>query len=472
MPIPANALELVALGPIGTAIGHGGQADVFEVPRLSLPDVRGPLVYKQYKTPPVSTAGLDMIVAARSALGQPGRERLDRMAAWPVRTVVEQGALRGIVMPRISDGYFDDVRMPGSGGTQRKLRDVQNLFIRPEVARWLGRPDPDVEQRLRVCRDFAGALRYLHDELNFMFGDISSTNEVYRLDRTPTVMFLDCDGLRRPGSVSSADQLNTPDWVPPEGGALTVATDLYKLGLFILRCLTPGDQCSTSTDPTAALPDLDETGGDLLMRAVSADPAGRPSAAEWHRHLSLLLGDPVDPPSVLRADLDRSFVCAGAPVAVSWDVASATTVEITAHQRTEQVDGRPGTGVTTIVPERTCFIRLVVRNDLGTAERMLGPVAVIDAPRIDHQPVSLPDFPTPYLGDLVWPRFTLPEIPALGRPSAPIAALLPAIDEPARQQPPFWPALQSVRCPIDVATLLTTAPELDFGIPFTPEETS
>ena len=50
-----------------------------------------------------------------------------------------------------------------------------------------------------------------------MFGDVNAMNELYRLDDTPMVMFLDCDGVRPKGSKAAVRQLNSPDWVPPVG---------------------------------------------------------------------------------------------------------------------------------------------------------------------------------------------------------------------------------------------------------------
>ena len=45
-------------------------------------------------------------------------------------------------------------------------------------------------------------------------------------------------------------------------------SDRYKFGLFVLRCLTPGDQGSTRTDPAAAAGVLDATGMGLLRDAI------------------------------------------------------------------------------------------------------------------------------------------------------------------------------------------------------------
>jgi hypothetical protein len=304
---------------------------------------------------------------------------------------------------------------------------------------------------------------FLHQELNFVFGDISATNEVFRLDTRPMVMFLDCDGLRRPGSVASTDQLNTPDWVPPEASSLTEPTDLYKLGLFILRCLTPGPLCSTSTDPARALSELDPEGGDLLRRALSVDPHDRPSAAEWHRRLSVMLGEPVEPPTIRHAALDRPFVCAGQPVTVTWDVENAIGVEAITNVDRQRADGRPGSGAVSVVPDRTCFVLFRAHNDLGTAEELLGPVAVVEAPQVGHTPVLMPELPLPEIDTVTRPDLILPPVPVLDLPLVPGRTPLSAVDQEPRHEP-FWPDLLSMRCPFDVATLMTTAPEIDFGL--------
>jgi hypothetical protein len=456
-------LDVTELGPLGDVIGTGGQARVVDLPGFRLPDVSGPLVYKRYKQPLTSSAGLDTIVSTRPGLSRADRDRLDAMTTWPLRIVAEQGAVHGIVMPRISTAYVDDVHMPGTGDTRPGLREVQNLFIDPDTAQWLGRPVPSGVQRLQLCRDFAAVLMFLHQELNFVFGDISATNEVFRLDTQPMVMFLDCDGLRRPGSVGSTDQLNTPDWIPPEGSGLTEPTDLYKLGLFILRCLTPGPFCSTSTDPARALSELDAEGGDLLRRALSTDPQDRPSAAEWHRRLSIMLGEPVNPPTIRHAALDRQFVCTGQPVTVTWEAENATSVEAITNVDRQRADGGPGSGAISVSADRTCFVLLRVHNDLGTAEELLGPVTVVEAPRLGYAPVLMPELPLPEIDTVTRPDLVLPPVPVLDLPLVPGRTPLSTTgQEPPRE--PFWPDLLSTRCPLDVATLMTTAPEIDFGL--------
>ena len=63
------------------------------------------------------------------------------------------------------------------------------------------------------------------------------------------------------------------------------ATDVYKLGLAILRCLNPGrapPPCGTRAGWSAK---LDAAGVDLIARAVGQDPAKRPTAKELYVYL-------------------------------------------------------------------------------------------------------------------------------------------------------------------------------------------
>ena len=100
-------------------------------------------------------------------------------------------------------------------------------------------------------------------------------------------MFVDCDAARRHGEVASVPQLNAPDWDPPEGGGvLSKSTDLYKLGLFVLRCLTPDAMCSVNRDPSKARYVLDPTGLALLQAAIGGLPDRRTTAHQWVRYLT------------------------------------------------------------------------------------------------------------------------------------------------------------------------------------------
>ncbi|MGW3992449.1 hypothetical protein [Amycolatopsis sp. NPDC004772] len=439
---PAGApdidLPLRALGKLGAKLGSGGQAHIYDAPRLSLPDVSGPLVYKQYKPGKAPPQGMGKIISLRSRLlADPAKlHRLDASTTWPVRQVVDgDGTLLGLVLRRIPDSFMDKLRLP-SGAVGTKPREVQFLFIAPDLAVRLGTPTPTPEERLTICRDFAATLAFLHGELSVAFGDINARNAVFRLGADPTVMFVDCDAVRRVGEV--APQLNAPDWDPPEGSeVLTRATDLYKLGLFVLRCLTPDHNSSINRDPNQARGVLDVHGLKLLTTALRGDPADRPSAEEWHRYLRRALGESLTPPTLERVDLDRTIVAAGEPLTITWSAEEATTVEATGPGVPgTSVPGAAGTGTIVLHPARTGRITVTARNQLGEASVLTDPVAVFDVPSFHDLPVPMPQLDLPRLSPAQLPPVSrvLPEFPR-GTP-VPLPPMANAVDAWAAPETP------------------------------------
>ncbi|WP_143467215.1 hypothetical protein [Lentzea kentuckyensis] len=451
------------LGTPGQQLGRGGQAVVIDLPDLKLPDVAGQLVYKKYREPHSDPQSLRRIVDARHNLDLPTRKRLDAVTVWPVRVVEENGQALGIVMPKIPAAYFDQVVLPGTGSKKRVLREVQNLFIPPERAAELGRPKPSDEQRLRICRDFAGVLTLMHDTLGVVFGDINAMNELFRLDDTPMVMFLDCDGVRPKGSVASVKQLNAPDWVPPGNEVLSRASDLYKLGLFVLRCLTPGPGTSVCTDPDTIGGALDSQGLAMVRRALGPDLAARPLAREWEVYLRRTLGEPVAPPRVGAVSLDRTIVLKGQSVVVEWEAFEATEIRISAGPgRTEVVKARGAheRGSTPIAPLEAAVIEVSAINALGADHRSAGPVDVFEPPVQQPLPVPIPDLPSLRV-DVPVPDGIdrMPPLPVIGIPQ-------PRLDlRPPAPQVFEWPAIPDTgvaHFPIDFGGFFADAPRYPF----------
>jgi hypothetical protein len=383
------------------------------------------------------------IIALRTRLlTEPAKlSRLDAATAWPLRQVVDpNGALLGVVLQRIPDSFFHDLRLP-SGSVKRGIREVQFLFMAPDRALRGGTLTPTPVERLTICRDFAAALAFLHGEMRVAFGDINARNAVFRLGLDPTVMFVDCDAVRVVGDVASAPQLNAPDWDPPAGeDALGRPTDLYKLGLFVLRCLTPGHNCSINRDPDRARGVLDTHGLALLTAAVGRDPGGRPSAEEWHRYLRRALGETLAPPRLKRVELDRTIVAAGEPVTLSWSAEEADTIEASGvGLPAMSAPGIAGSGTIILHPIRTGRITVTAHNKLGEVSEQVGPVAVFDLPSLQDLPVPMPRLDLPRLSPL--------ELPAVGRvlprfpksapvPLPPMANVMDAWTEPETRTPP------------------------------------
>ncbi|MFE9746358.1 hypothetical protein ACFYOT_15755 [Saccharothrix saharensis] len=275
-----------AVGPLGAPLGEGGQARVYHAPHITLPDVRGPLVYKRYKAGHAPPHGLAAVVARRLRMDERTRQRLDRTTAWPVRVVEEGGEVRGVLMPLIPDDYFEE-RVKPSGVRARTLREVQHLFVEPARAARLGMPAPTTAERLLVCRDLAAVVHLLHGN-DMVIGDLNPMNAVFRLADRPCVMLVDCDSIRIKGAAAVVRQLNAPDWAPPEN-VLSQASDRYKFGLFVLRCLSPGPFASVARDPSRVDHVLPGEGPRLLRAALDRDPGARPSARTWGRYFDALL---------------------------------------------------------------------------------------------------------------------------------------------------------------------------------------
>ncbi|SFR22904.1 hypothetical protein SAMN04488564_106408 [Lentzea waywayandensis] len=465
-----SAVEYSDLGQLGAQLGRGGQAVVWDAPNAKVPGVSAPLVYKEYKQAPPSGAELRKIVGLRAKLSGADLDRLNELTTWPLRVVERAGVACGILMRRIPAEFGAEIPVLSTGGTKWIPREVQFLFIPPDR---LGGPRigwqvPTWEQRLGICRDFAELLDFYHERLEVVFGDINPKNELYRLDGRPSVMFIDCDGVRSMSQVARNVQLNVDDWQPPERGPLTRLSDRYKFGLFVRRTLLPDKLTSTATDPAAIASVLDRTGTDLLTRAITktADPKQRPSAGEWLTYFRRLLGEDIDPPVLIETELDRSFVALGNPVQLRWRATDAVTLDVVVDGKKTSVDARPGSGVVQLWPDRTTHIAVTAANSLGTDSRVVGPVAVIPPPDVLRTPVVLPDLPpvTEFMGSL--PRTSLPDLPDV----VPRARLDPFDVAPAGRG--FgWPALDVARFPFDLNELLLGGPPLD-GLLANSEETT
>ncbi|HEX6343919.1 hypothetical protein [Umezawaea sp.] len=282
----AHVIGLDEIGALGELLGAGGQAKVYRAPNASLPDVPGPLVYKEYRAGQAPPHGLAAVVSRRLRVDEAVRRRIDAATAWPVRTVEQDGEVRGVLLRLIPEGYFQD-RVKPSGKRTRTLREVQHLFVEPSRAARLGMPAPSTAQRVLVCRDFASAVHLLHRN-GLVIGDLNPKNAVFRLDERPCVMLVDCDGIRIKGAAAVVRQLNAPDWDPPEP-VLSQASDLYKFGLFVLRCLSPGGFASVARDPSRLDGVLPGEGPALLRAALRPDPGGRTTAQTWGRYFDAVL---------------------------------------------------------------------------------------------------------------------------------------------------------------------------------------
>jgi DNA-binding helix-hairpin-helix protein with protein kinase domain len=284
-----------------STIGKGGMAVVYDTPSLILPEDPGERwVYKKYKQKhrPVALYAMQQLVRHRAAQDPRVRAALDRSFSWPRRVVIDGGeGAAGVVLPRIPDRFFVTLTT-SSGKRTTKPTEGQFLFQDSSYCTRVGIPYATEGQRRAIARSLSHAFATL-DHVAVVYGDLSALNFLWTLTPRPAVLLVDCDSVRvTSGAAPFGRQPHSPDWEPPEAlearrlkqsTAYTIqnlATDRYKLGLAILRVLTPGSGCASRLDPAAARSALPGPLHSLLVRSLGDDTGQRPSAREWYEAMT------------------------------------------------------------------------------------------------------------------------------------------------------------------------------------------
>lgn len=252
------------------------------------------LVFKQYlpKVRPVAVYGLEALVRARNALHPRQREVFDVALNWPRRVVTDdESGAAGVVLPLLDDSFFFELRKP-SGAVEKRSAEGQYLQMSRQFCAGANVPFPDLDQRLALCRSLIYAIGLLH-RAGVVYGDLSARNFLYTLSPRPRVVLVDCDATRLESERAAlGNQPHSPHWQPPE--ALAAAkrgdkngfnvqnkqTDRFKLGLAILRILSPG-ALSHNRDPSVVRGALPPHLYRLLELSLAVDPAQRPEPKTW-----------------------------------------------------------------------------------------------------------------------------------------------------------------------------------------------
>lgn len=280
MPVREADLDL------GARLGKGAAAEILEVRGLDGADHPFPLVYKRYFSPDaVSAPGIERLQRFHDGLAESTRRLLDSRTAWPLETVDRSpGTFAGYLMPRLPPDAFVEVHT--ATGSDRVPCEIQFLFNDTRTLVHLIRGKVPAGYRLAIAIDLARTYSLLHKH-GLVYGDLSWKNLIWTpFSARPHVVLVDCEAIRMRGETSAAPQLHSPGWIPPESSAgahhQTVETDRYKLGLAIVRILSPGLHSQVrSPDPERDRKNLDVEGAELARRALAGAPAERPTAREW-----------------------------------------------------------------------------------------------------------------------------------------------------------------------------------------------
>src|SRR5947209_1925113 len=278
------------LGPLDE-IALGAFGRVYKAPQFRLPDESDELAYKEFTTDHARQAqSARAVVGLWDRLDANERADLARYAAWP-RALVHDPVSRvcGLLMPLLPQEFFAQQPDLTTGQVKNQPREMQWLIATQaqRSAAKLDLPAIGRADRQVILAQLANVLAWLHRR-GWVYGGLDFKNVVFALD-PPSIKLLDCDGAA-PVSAPNRDQTHSPFWEPPEckSGQQRLQdelTDVYKLGLAILRCLTPGTGAATTTDPARLDGTVDEITVELVRRALSEDRAQRPTAEELYMAL-------------------------------------------------------------------------------------------------------------------------------------------------------------------------------------------
>jgi hypothetical protein len=437
-------VEEAELGIAGPPLAGGAVGEIHAVgSRIS--NLPWPLVYKKVKATTQLAPGMDRhqilarmrrAVAVRDAMSEADRTELDDVAVWPLAIVRDGGDDddAGVLLRQIPDDFFVERNPPG-GPRSRILFELQLLYASDRYLTVNGidrsAADGDLD-RLALMVRLAYAVEVVHRHA-LVVGDLHPKNAaVASFDsagepgrRKPQVLLLDCDGATVSG----------PFFSPPEivSGAQQLPderTDVFRLGLCIVRCLARGAGVTQLTDPAKTIAGvLDQDGIDLLRRAVSPDRRLRPTAFQLRNYLTGRLMSLAQPAELLAAEIDRSMVPRGNEVVVRWTHRHGTKVRIYGVNGFEIDDIDPDAypAGLAIRPSTAGPIYVEVSNANGADDPLLaGHIEYVDPPPLrlyrrlrGSLPQPLPrrgSLPRPVLPDVAPVR--LPELPLPARPKA------------------------------------------------------
>ncbi len=469
-------------------IGSGAATEVHRLDTFTVPGHLGGLAFVRVRDRAAAhwdSAVLSRLVALRWELDAGERAVLDGAAAWPLAVVEDdEGEVVGCLLPLAAHPFYyvpiDDAPADGRGQTKAP-QQAKWLVVAPKRARRAGAAavgERDVVTRATVLARVSLLLAMLHRH-GVVFGDLSDRSVLFGVGEVAEAFVVGCEWAAFAGEGSL--QRNSAGWAAPEpevgvGGdgdddsdedsdvdgrsdkdersdedgrrddktdpamstaasVQSVATDLYKLGLLVLRVLAPaGDGLERSRDADRIRTVLDDTGRRMLHDALGDDPGARPTPGEWYRYLRGVIIENLSAPEIRSVVVSPALVAEGDEVRLDVELSGARQLTIQLPGRadiTREVGGR-------VVSERFTARqsgRIGVRasNDHGDAAALSNTVRVLPVPTPGRISVESPDLDgmrglLPDLGPLEAAVGIASEAAADGSPFTRVAALQARID--------------------------------------------
>jgi serine/threonine protein kinase len=411
-----------------TLVATGGFGKVFKLEKFRLQADPTPLAYKEFAIDKDAQAtSAEAATSFRHDLSPEDRDELDRYSTWP-RALVEEspGRICGLLMPLIPEDFFCQQTDPDSGNLTSRPREMGWLIATPEqrAAAHVNLAPVDTTDRLILLAQLIYAIGRLHKH-GWVFGDLSFKNAAFALD-PPRLKLLDCDGAAALTD-QSRNQASTPFWEPPECQSGQQAqqdrvTDVYKLGLAILRCVVPGKGAATSKSPGRIRPPLDAQAVALVARAISGDRRLRPTAKDLYTYFYELVRSRIIVPEIKAARLTKPFILRGGEARIEWHIENGTTATISVgSNRPVPVDLAAHPDGYGFRPEGPGPVSIEVANQFSMVVAALGDLELYDLPafNVDFGSMSAPQVPAVEAFTLAplaeildtAPRVSIPEIP-------------------------------------------------------------
>ncbi|GED95975.1 hypothetical protein nbrc107697_00140 [Gordonia crocea] len=298
-------VEKSSLGSM-VRLNAGNQATLYSVPSYRHPKIGTEVVFKEYKRSLLAdhgaalANGLPLIVDYPDGLSEARRKDLLSVTVWPRDVVVDDGRLVGILMGRIQDPFWFEMR-----GKQLPF-SLKMLCDAPTQIRKRGLAVPSRSDLVGLTIRLIYALHLIHDN-DLVVGDLSGNNVVLTNPALFSggfrVKFLDVDSFRLADSAPPIPQGDAGQWRTPEtmaveeeaakiggfraemllaqGQVRTRSTDIFKLGLAIIRLFDETEDAALTYSIDDAAPRIRQAfpadAATLLLRMVTAAPDGRPT---------------------------------------------------------------------------------------------------------------------------------------------------------------------------------------------------
>jgi TIR domain len=306
-----NVVSYADIGQL-TPLTESDRGRFFFLDDFHLPGTSVPLAYKEFTREHVRQArAARAAIEFRATLDPSVQPMLDERTAWP-RALVERSdskEVSGFLLPLLPKDHYCRLMDPVDAHVISTPRMMTWLIstARQRKAAGIDLVDVDKTERLMLLAQLSHAIGLLHGH-DWVFGDLHFGKVTFALN-PPRIKLLGCAGAATLLDLSRR-QGSAPFWEPPElvlsvgkgtrhPGVQDKSTDVYKLGLAILRSLTPGQGASMTTDSIRIKDELDDEGAALVAGALSPDRLHRPAADELCSYLSRIVSQRIGMPETL-----------------------------------------------------------------------------------------------------------------------------------------------------------------------------